>query len=56
VLLDGVRLGRTPYDGEVASDSKTHVLKLRRRGYAPRVFEIVLTGDVTQQFALEPAP
>ena len=56
VLLDGARLGHTPFDGDVPADSDTHTLKLRRRGYAPRVFEIILTGDVTQQFTLQPAP
>ncbi|HEY5926176.1 MAG TPA: serine/threonine-protein kinase [Kofleriaceae bacterium] len=55
VLLDGVRLGRTPFSGDLPADDDTHVLKLRKRGYETRVFEIILTGDVTQQFKLVPA-
>ena len=59
VLLDGKRLGKTPYEGEVARGDGTHTLKVRLGGYATARIEVELTGDVLQDVVLtkaQPAP
>ncbi|HWU90704.1 MAG TPA: PEGA domain-containing protein, partial [Kofleriaceae bacterium] len=61
VLLDGKRLGRTPYTGTVEAAPGTHVLKIRKRGYIAVILDVELSGDVTREVALqrtksEPAP
>ncbi len=52
VLLDGKRLGHTPYDGAVPAEPGKHVLKLRRRGYAPQKLDVELTADLTRDVPL----
>lgn len=46
VLLDGRRLGRTPYAGTVTAAPGTHVVKIRRRGRATTTLDIELTHDI----------
>ncbi|MEJ7596658.1 MAG: serine/threonine-protein kinase [Kofleriaceae bacterium] len=54
VLLDGRRLGRTPLESELVVKPGTHVLKLRRRGYAPqrRTIELSPGAAVDEAFKL----
>jgi hypothetical protein len=54
VLLDGQRLGHTPYEGNVAKAVGTHVIKIRRRGYVPRKLDVDLNADVVCDLALHP--
>jgi eukaryotic-like serine/threonine-protein kinase len=54
VLLDGQRLGHTPYDGTLPKAPGRHSLKIRRRGYVPRKLDIELSSDVAQDFVLQP--
>jgi hypothetical protein len=53
VLLDGKRLGRTPYTGKVEAAPGTHALKLRKKGYAPVTLDIELTGDISREVTLQ---
>jgi serine/threonine protein kinase len=53
VLLDGKRLGKTPFDGVVDRAEGTHVIKLRLGKHVTEKLEVDLTGDVTQDFVLE---
>src|SRR5262249_51334918 len=55
VLLDGERLGYTLFEGTVFVASGSHVLKIRRRGYAPMKIDINLDADVDRDFTLQPA-
>jgi serine/threonine-protein kinase len=51
VLLDGKRLGRTPFaDTFPAGD--VHKLKIRRRGYLPQWHDIDMRSDVTRHVVL----
>ena len=52
VLLDGKRLGKTPYEGELDRAEGTRMLKVRSAGYATARIEIELTGDVLQDIVL----
>jgi hypothetical protein len=52
VLLDGARLGHTPLDIVVPAASGPHVLKLRRRGYAPQSTKIELSSDVVRDVTM----
>jgi hypothetical protein len=52
VLLDGQRLGHTPYEGDVPALPGVHVLKLRKRGYIPQKLEVPLDQDLTRTFTL----
>jgi len=56
VLLDGQRLGHTPYDGTVPRADGPHVIKIRRRGYVPQKLEVDLAADVTRDVQLVPVP
>jgi hypothetical protein len=55
VLLDGKRLGRTPYTGTIDAAPGTHTLKIRRRGYVSVALDIELAGDVTREIVLQRA-
>jgi serine/threonine protein kinase len=54
VLLDGRRLGRTPFQSELEVAPGKHVLKLRRRGYAPqkRTIEVAPGARIDEVFEL----
>lgn len=52
VVLDGVRLGRTPLVLSLPIAPGTAVLKVRHRGYLSRKFEIHLDRDVTIEVRL----
>ncbi len=54
VFLDGKKLGHTPLDETIAADPGTHVMKLRRRGYATQVLDVNLDADLTQDVVLVP--
>jgi serine/threonine protein kinase len=54
ILLDGVRLGHTPYEGAVPASDGLHVLKIRRHGYVPRKLEVELSSDVAREVTLTP--
>ena len=54
VVLDGKRLGRTPFSGTVEASPGKHTLKLRRKGYVPVSLEIELTGDLSREVTLQP--
>jgi eukaryotic-like serine/threonine-protein kinase len=54
VLLDGKRLGHTPFDETLAADPGKHVIKLRHRGYATQVLDVGLDADVTEDLTLIP--
>ena len=53
LILDGKRLGKTPFDGVVDRADGIHVLKLRMSRYVTGKLDIELTGDVTQDLVLE---
>ncbi|HWO22088.1 MAG TPA: serine/threonine-protein kinase [Kofleriaceae bacterium] len=55
VLLDGKRLGRTPYTGQIEAAPGTHSLRLRKKGYAPVSLDIELTGDLSRDVTLQRA-
>jgi hypothetical protein len=55
VLLDGKRLGRTPYSGSVSSSPGPHTLKLRKKGYVPLSIDLELSGDIDRELTLERA-
>jgi hypothetical protein len=54
VFLDSKRIGHTPLDETVAADPGKHVIRLRRKGYAPYKLDVTLDADVTQDVALVP--
>ena len=56
VLLDGQRLGRTPFQAELEVAPGPHVIKLRRRGYAPqkRTIEVAAGAGIDEVFRLAP--
>jgi hypothetical protein len=61
VLLDGKRLGRTPYSGTIEAATGTHALKIRKRGYVTVNLDLELDADITRDLTLqraknEPAP
>jgi hypothetical protein len=53
VLLDGKKIGHTPFDDTVATEPGKHVVKLRRRGYTTQVLEVALNADVTEEITLQ---
>ena len=55
VLLDGKRLGRTPYTGTIDAAPGMHALKLRRRGYLAVTLDVELSVDVTREVTLQRA-
>ena len=58
VLLDGRRLGRTPFDGEVELAPGPHTMKLRRRGYIAEIrpFDLASGAVVDETFELDRSP
>jgi len=52
VLIDGKRLGKTPYETTVDRDAGNHIIKLRRRGYASVRFETTFDADVVHEVRL----
>jgi hypothetical protein len=55
VLLDGQKLGHTPYDATISVEPGTHTIKLRRRGYATlKLDNLDLTKDFTREISLQP--
>jgi hypothetical protein len=54
VLLDGKRVGHTPFDETLAADTGNHVIKLRRRGYTVHRLDVTLEADITEEIALTP--
>jgi hypothetical protein len=55
VMLDGKRLGRTPFNKAVPSAPGKHVLKLSKRGYITLVVDVDLTADVNHELRLSSA-
>jgi tRNA A-37 threonylcarbamoyl transferase component Bud32 len=56
VLLDGVWLGHTPFDGETPVTEGAHTIKIRRRGYFAQKLDVELQSDVTRDITLQPTP
>jgi len=56
VVLDGKRLGKTPFDGVVDRAEGAHVLKLRLHGFTGARRDVDLTSDVTEELRLDPLP
>jgi serine/threonine protein kinase len=56
VVLDGVRLGTTPYYAPVPISAKPAWLKVRRRGSAATKIQVSLERDVTWDVRLKPYP
>ena len=54
VLLDGKRIGHTPFDETIDADPGKHQLKLRRKGYALYKLDVGLDNDVNEDIALTP--
>jgi hypothetical protein len=54
VLLDGKKLGHTPFDELIDPDPGKHVLKLRKRGYTTHRLDVELGADLTQDITLTP--
>jgi len=52
VLLDGKKLGHTPFDEKVPAEPGKHVMKLRHRGYVTQVLEVELGSDISQDVTL----
>ena len=53
IILDGQRLGHSPFDGSVPKSLGAHTLKIRRRGYATVTIAVELAGDLIQDLTLE---
>ena len=56
VILDGNRLGHTPYEGKLPVATGTHVLKIRRRGYTSLKLDVDLDKDLDKTLTLQAAP
>jgi len=56
VILDGNRLGHTPYEGTIPAATGTHVLKIRRRGYTSLKLDVDLDKDLAKNLTLQAAP
>ncbi|MEO7096755.1 MAG: serine/threonine-protein kinase [Polyangiales bacterium] len=53
VLLDGVRLGHTPFDGDMPLEPGDHVIKIRLPRYSAQKRTIQITGDgIDETFTL----
>ncbi|MDQ3338867.1 MAG: protein kinase [Myxococcota bacterium] len=52
VLLDGKRLGKTPFEGVVDRADGKHVIKIRLGNHVTAKLEVELTGDITQDVVL----
>jgi hypothetical protein len=55
VLLDGKRLGRTPYSGSVEAAAGKHSIRIRRQGYSSVSLEVKLDSDITREITLQRA-
>ena len=55
VLLDGKRLGRTPYSGTIEAAAGTHALKIRKRGYVTVNLDVGLDAPITRDLTLQRA-
>jgi serine/threonine-protein kinase len=55
VMIDGVRLGSNPFQAEVKSEKKTHVLHASAPGYLPLEQMITYSSDTHLEIALRPA-
>jgi serine/threonine protein kinase len=53
ILLDGKRLGRSPYIGTVAAASGLHTLKIRKKGYVPVSLDLELVNNVSREVMLQ---
>jgi eukaryotic-like serine/threonine-protein kinase len=54
VVLDSRRLGKTPLDETMAAEPGKHVIRLRRKGYAPHKLEVSLDADIMEDITLTP--
>jgi hypothetical protein len=52
LLLDGKRLGRTPYSGTTRAAEGTHTLTIRKSGYAILRLDIELDADISREVTL----
>jgi eukaryotic-like serine/threonine-protein kinase len=52
VLLDGKKLGYTPFDETIAAEPGKHVIKLRHRGYVTQRIDVVLDTDLRLERSL----
>jgi hypothetical protein len=52
VLLDGKKIGRTPFDGTVDAAPGKHEIKLRRPRYATQRLDVTLDADITHDVTL----
>ena len=56
VLLDGKRIGHTPFDETIDAEPGKHVMKLRHRGYVTQVLEVELGSGISQDVTLAAQP
>ena len=54
VLLDGKKLGHTPFDDTIDADPGKHNIKVRRKGYLVHSTDVTLAVDITQDLTLTP--
>ena len=54
LFLDNKRLGHTPFDEILSSEPGKHVIKLRRKGFAPYRLDVSLDADITEDVVLIP--
>ncbi|HET9621317.1 MAG TPA: PEGA domain-containing protein, partial [Kofleriaceae bacterium] len=54
VILDGKKIGHTPFDDSVAADPGKHTIKLRRRGFATQSLDVGLDADIAEDLTLVP--
>ncbi|MBZ0237256.1 MAG: PEGA domain-containing protein, partial [Deltaproteobacteria bacterium] len=52
IVVDGHRLGRTPYTGTFTPRGDTVWLKVRKRGHVPKKVEVPVTPDLTWDVTL----
>ena len=52
VLLDGKKLGHTPFDETLDADPGKHEIKLRKLRYTTQKLDVTLDTDVTEDFTL----
>ncbi len=52
VLLDGKKIGHTPFDEMIDADPGKHVIKLRKARYATQRLDVTLDADITQELTL----
>jgi serine/threonine-protein kinase len=54
IMLDGKKLGRTPFDETIDADPGKHVFRLKRKGYTTAEIDVALDGDIARDIALTP--